>query len=86
MEELASVVITGIESKNATVDGNISTNSKVLRHEWGSTSIRFEDHLSLKEGTLWDSRIDLLWLCNLERFVLKEVEDSNFPDSEIFKA
>ena len=81
LEELASVIITIIKSIYAAVNSTISTNGKVRWHEWRTRAITFEDHLSLEEGTLWDSRVDLLWLSDLDGFVLKEVEDCHFSQN-----
>ena len=85
LEELASVIITIIKSIYAAVKSTISTNGKVSWHKWRTRAITFEDHLSLEECTLWDSSIDLLWLSDLDGFVLKEVEDSALSNSEILE-
>ena len=65
LEELASVIITRVESEYATVNCNIGTNTKVSWHEWGSRIVALEHHLSLEEGTLWDSSVHRLWLSDL---------------------
>jgi len=85
IKEFSTVLIAIINSNGSSADSNVKTNSEVLwleRHIW---AILLDDHLSLQEGSLWGTTIDLLWLRDQDRSVLKEVVYDEFPNSVVFK-
>ena len=84
--ETASIVVASKDSDNAAINGNIDANAEVFWHEWGTRTVLFENHLSLEESALWNSSINLLWLCDLDGLVLQVIKDNNFPNSVIFEA
>ena len=81
--ELSGVLISIVDSENATIDGNIKANREVGRHEGLLRAIALEDHVSLKEGTLGHSTVLLLRLSDHDGLVFKVVEDHSLSDSEV---
>ena len=51
-----------------------------------SWSRPLQDHLAVEEGTLWSSAVDLLWLNDQERSILKEVVYYQLADSVVLKS
>ena len=82
--ELSGVFISIVDSKNATVDGDIKANREVGGHEGLLRAIALEDHVSLKEWTLGNSTVLLLRLSDHDGLVFEVVEDHSLSDSEVF--
>ena len=66
------------------MDTNVEAYSKVLWHEWAQT-ISLKNHLTVKECTLRNTRVGLLWLNYHDWLVFQEIVDKNVMNSEIFK-
>jgi len=81
--ELSGVFISIVDSKNATVDGDIKANREVGGHEGLLRAIALEDHVSLKEWTLGNSTVLLLRLSDHDGLVFEIVEDHSLSDSEV---
>lgn len=73
-EELSSVLIAVGDADSTSVNSDIKTHAEILRHEWAH-SVTLKHHLAVEEGTLWHTRVDLLWLNHENGLVLKEVVD-----------
>lgn len=85
LEELASVLITIVETDLAAENANINSNTEILWHEWRTRAILLKNNLTLKESTLWNTRVNLFWLSDHDGLILKEIEDNDFSDSVILK-
>ena len=81
--ELASVVISIVNTNLAAEDACVAANWEVVWHE--GASIGLQDDLALEEGTLWRTRVDLLGLSDHDRFVFQIVEDGHLSDLEVLK-
>jgi len=66
------------------MDADVETDTEVLGKE-RAHSITFKYHLSLKEVTLWDTRVNLLGLDDHDWLILKVVVNEDRVNSEIFK-
>ena len=62
LEELASVIISVVNTHGTAIDRNVDTDSEVVGHEGGS--ICSQDNLTFQEGTLGNTSVDLLGLGN----------------------
>ena len=85
-KEFSGILIAVVNSNCSSADSNIESNSKVFWLEWHIRAILLDYHLSIKESTLWCSRIDLLWFCDEDGSVFKEVVNYDIFDSVIFKS
>lgn len=85
-EELSGVLVSVIDSNGAAADANIGADTEVRVFEGHTRAILLEDHLSLKEGTLRSASIDDLRLDDLNRSVLKIVENDELSDAVVLKA
>ncbi len=85
LEELTGVLVSIIDSNTATVDANVKANTEVLGHEWLLGTVWLQHHLSLQEGTLGSTRVDLLGLSNHDRFIFQEVENSDLADAVVLE-
>lgn len=64
IKKLSSIFVAIINSNWSSANSNIKSHSEISwfeRHLW---AILLDDHLSLEEGSLWSSTINLLWLGN----------------------
>lgn len=86
LEELTSVLISVINSNTSAIDANVETDTEILGHERLLGSIWLEHHLSLQEGTLRSTRVDLLGLSDHNGFVFKEVEHSHLANAMVLQA
>lgn len=66
------------------MDSDVETNTEILWHEWAH-SVTLKNHLAVEESTLWESRVDLLWLNHEDGLVFKEVVDKQRVDSEVLE-
>ena len=55
--ELSCIVIAVVDTDLSSVNSNINSNTKIGWHERTLRAILLKDHLSLKECTLWGSRV-----------------------------
>ena len=85
-EELSSIVVTVVNAHDSAEDRDISADAEVLGEEWFLGAVLLDDHLALKEGTLWLSSVRNLRLGNHERLVFKVVEDGHFANSVVLEA
>ena len=85
-KEFSGILITVVNSNSSAADSNIESNSEIFWLEWHIRTILLDDHLSFKESTLRCTRIDLLWFCNEDGSVFKEVVNYHIFDSVIFKS
>ena len=85
-EEFSSILITIVDSNGSSTDSDVETNLEVQWLEWHIWSVLLNDYLSLEEGTLWGSRVDLFWLGDQDWSVLKEIVYNEFPNSVVFKS
>jgi len=83
--ELSSVIISIVDSEDASVDSHIAANGEVVRHEGLLRAITLQDHVSIEEGALGDSRVHLLGLSDHDRLVFKVVENHGFSNSVVLK-
>ncbi len=83
-EELSGVFVGIIDADCSSMDTNVKTNSKVLRHK-GTQTISFENHLTVKESTLGNARVRLLGLNVHNRLVFQEVVNKDVVNSVVFK-
>ena len=74
--ELASVFITVVDADLATINASVSVNVEVIWHERLAVGLKAD--MTLEEGTLRCSRVDLLGLSHHHRFVFKVVKDCHF--------
>lgn len=63
---------------------DIVANSEIGWLEWHLTSVLLKDHLSLEEGSLWGSAINLLWLGDHDGSVFEVVVNDQSSNSVIF--
>ena len=80
----ASVVITVVDADLTTVNSGISTNAEIVRDE--GRAVGLKDDMALQEGTLRDTRVDLLGLSDHDRLVLQVVEDSDLSDTRVLES
>lgn len=85
-KELSGVLIAVIDSNGSATDADVETDFEVEGLKWHVWAVLLNDYLSLEEGTLWGSRVDLLWLGDQDRSVLKEVVNNELPNSVVFKS
>ena len=58
------ILIAIVNSNCTSTDSNVKSDSEIRWFEWHLRSILLDDHLSLKESTLWCTRIYLFWFCD----------------------
>jgi len=82
--ETACIVICVVDADLTAINASVGTDGEVIWHE--RSAVCLENDVAFKEGTLRNSRINLFWLSDHNRLVLKVIEDSNLSDSVVFKA
>jgi len=85
LKELSSVLVSISDTDATAMDANVEADTEVLRHEWAHT-VTLEDHLALKEGTLWHTGVLDLWFNDHDGLVLEEIVDEHLVDSVVFKS
>lgn len=58
----SGVLIAIVNSNSSSTDANVEADLEVSWLEWHSRAVLLDHELSLQEGSLWSSRVDLLWL------------------------
>ena len=79
----ASVVITVVDANLSTVNSGVSTNAEIVGDE--GRAVGLKDDMALQEGTLGDTRVDLLGLSDHDRLVLQVVEDGDLSDTSVLE-
>ena len=64
IKECSSVIVCIVDSDCSSANTNIKANSEVSWLEWHVGSILLNNYLSLQEGSLWGTTVDLLWFGN----------------------
>ena len=84
--ELSCIVIAVVDTDLSSVNSNINSDTKIGWHERTLRAVLLEDHLSLKECSLWGTRVSDLRFSEHNRLVFQEVEDRYLSDSIILKS
>ena len=59
-----SILITIVNSNSSSANSDVESDSEISWFKWHLGSILLNYHLSLKESTLWCTRINLFWFSN----------------------
>ena len=84
--ELSCIVIAVVDTDLSSVNSNINSDTEIGWHERTLRAVLLEDHLSLKECSLWGTRVSDLRFSEHDRLVFQEVEDRYLSDSIILKS
>ena len=82
--EGTSVLIAVIDADLSPVDARVAPDREVVWHV--SATVVLKDDLTFEEGSLRNSRVDLLGLSDHDRLVFQVVKDGNLPDAMVLKA
>jgi hypothetical protein len=81
--EGSGVVIAVVDANLTTVDASVAADAEVVWHE--RVAVGLQKHVTLEEGTLGRSGVDLLGLTNHDRLVFQVVEDGDLPELMVLK-
>ena len=79
-----SVVITVEDADLTAKDASVTADREVVWHERAAVGLQHD--LTLEEGALGSTRVDLLRLSDHDRLVFQVVENGHFPDFCVFEA
>jgi hypothetical protein len=80
--EVSRVLVTVNEAEAATENVDIAAYLEIKRHVSEARAVLSEHLPSLKEFTLRDSAVKVLWFANHNCVVLQEIKDDHFPHAE----
>jgi hypothetical protein len=86
LEELASVSIAVVDADRTAAQAQVETDLEIRRLKRHLRAILLDDHLTLEEDALEAAGVGLLRLDELDRAILKVVEDDQLTDAVVLQA
>jgi len=75
-EKFSGILISVIDSNSSSANSDIESYAEIFWLEWHFWAVLLQNHLPVKECSLWSSTVDHFWFCDENWSIFKEVENA----------